>query len=148
MSDSLSGARVLVVEAPYYKDIAEGLFAGAEAVLTREGLLIERLEVPGAFEVPAAISYAAESAAGYHAFLALGCVIRGATTHYDYICQESARALMDLSVGRGLAIGYGILTCETLAQAEERADPARKNKGGEAAEACLRMLSLKRRFGG
>lgn len=151
MDTPLEGARILVVEAPYYKEIADGLFAGAEAVLTREGIHLERLQVPGAFEIPAAIAFAAVSGMGYHAhhgYLALGCVIRGATTHYDYICQESARKLMDLAVDHKLAIGYGILTCETIDQARERADPGRKNKGGEAAEAVLAMLRVKRRFGG
>jgi 6,7-dimethyl-8-ribityllumazine synthase len=91
------------------------------------------------------IAHAARTSA-YDGYVALGCVIRGETTHYDYVCGESARALMDLSTRDGLAVGYGILTVNTLAQAEERADPARGDKGGEATGACLALIALKRRF--
>ena len=109
---------------------------------------MNRVFVPGAFEIPAAIAHAAREPAAYDGFVALGCVVRGETSHYDYVCGESARGLMDLSVREGLAIGYGILTVETLAQAEARADPARGDKGGEAARAALAMIALKRRFAG
>ena len=109
--------------------------------------MLDRVFVPGAFEIPGAIAHAARSKA-YDGFVALGCVVRGETSHYDYVCGESARGLMDLSIRKRFAIGYGILTVENIAQAEERADPARGDKGGEAVRACLAMIALKRRFAG
>lgn len=140
----LPGARLLLVVAPYYETIAELLLAGAQAAVEHAGASAERIDVPGAFEIPAAVNLAAQ--AGYDAYVALGCVVRGETSHYDYVCGESARGLMDLSVRAGLAIGYGILTVENIAQAEGRADPARGDKGGEATRAALTMAALKRRF--
>jgi 6,7-dimethyl-8-ribityllumazine synthase len=141
----LPGARLLMVGAPYYRDILDHLQRGVEAVAAEAGATLDRVFVPGAFEIPAAIMHASKTGA-YDGFVALGCVVRGATTHYDYVCGESARALMDLSVNSGLAIGYGILTVNSLAEAEERADPRRRDKGGEAARACLAMIALKRSF--
>ncbi|MBI3437917.1 MAG: 6,7-dimethyl-8-ribityllumazine synthase [Proteobacteria bacterium] len=134
-----------MVVAPYYSDIAEQLQRGAEAAAVESEATLERIFVPGAFEIPAAIVHAARRS-GYEGFVALGCVVRGETSHYDYVCGESARALMDLSVREGLSIGYGILTVNTIAQAEERADPDRGDKGGEATRAALAMIALKRRF--
>jgi 6,7-dimethyl-8-ribityllumazine synthase len=139
------GARLLLVIAPYYRDIADHLQRGAEAVAAEAGATLDRVFVPGAFEIPGAIALAARTKA-YDGFVALGCVVRGETTHYDYVCGESARALMDLTVRRRLAVGYGILTVENLAQAEARAHPSRGDKGGEAARAALSMIALKRRF--
>jgi 6,7-dimethyl-8-ribityllumazine synthase len=141
----LPGVRLLMVIAPYYRDIADQLQRGAEAVAAEAGAALDRVFVPGAFEVPGAIALAARARA-YDGFVALGCVVRGETSHYDYVCGESARGLMELSIRRRLAIGYGILTVETLAQAQERADPARGDKGGEATRAALAMIALKRRF--
>jgi 6,7-dimethyl-8-ribityllumazine synthase len=134
---------VLVVIAPYYRHIADELLKGATEALERAGATHELIEVPGAFEVPAAIRFA--SRGDYDGYVALGCVIRGETTHYDYVCEESARGLQDLAL-EGLAIGYGILTVENEAQALARASRAKKNKGGEAVRACLAMIALKRRF--
>lgn len=139
------GARLLMVSAPYYRDVVEEMQRGAERVADEAEALLDRVFVPGAFEIPAAIAHAASGRA-YDGYVALGCVIRGETSHYDYVCGESARGLMDLAVRDGLAIGYGILTVNTLAQAEARADMRRGDKGGEAARACLAMLALKRRF--
>ena len=139
------GARLLMVVAPYYRDIADQLQAGAEAAAAEGEATLECVFVPGAFEIPAAIAHAARWS-GYEGFVALGCVVRGETSHYDYVCGESARALMDLSVRDGLSIGYGILTVNAIAQAEERADPERGDKGGEATRAALAMVALKRRF--
>ena len=104
--------------------------------------------MPGAFEIPAAIGFAARgpAAAGYDGFIGLGCVIRGQTTHYDYVCQESARALQDLAVRDGVALGYGILTCENRDQAMARARRDEQDRGGAAARACLAMIDIKRRF--
>jgi 6,7-dimethyl-8-ribityllumazine synthase len=141
----LPGARLLLVVAPYYRGVADQLQKGAEAVARDSGAVLDRVFVPGAFEIPPAIAHAARTSA-YEGFVALGCVVRGETSHYDYVCGESARALMDLSTRDGLAVGYGILTVNTLAQAEERADPARGDKGGEATRACLALIALKRRF--
>ncbi len=143
----LPGARLLLVVAPYYRAIADMLQRGAEAAATDAEALLDRVFVPGAFEIPAAIAHAARKKS-YDGFVALGCVVRGETSHYDYVCGESARGLMDLSTREGVAIGYGILTVETIEQAEARADPARGDKGGEAVKAALSMVALKRRFAG
>jgi 6,7-dimethyl-8-ribityllumazine synthase len=142
----LPGAKLLLVVSPYYRGVADMMQRGAEAVAVEAGAALDRVFVPGAFEIPAAIAHAARAQA-YDGYVALGCVVRGETSHYDYVCGESARALMDLSVREGVAIGYGILTVETLEQAEVRADPARGDKGGEAAKAALAMIAIKRRFG-
>jgi 6,7-dimethyl-8-ribityllumazine synthase len=141
----LAGARVLLVISPYYREIADHMQRGAEAAVKEAEATLDRVLVPGAFEIPGAIALAAQAKA-YDGFVALGCVVRGETSHYDYVCGESARALMNLSTGGGLAIGYGILTVNTLEQAIVRADPARGDKGGEAVRACLTMIALKRRF--
>lgn len=141
--------RVLVIEARFYEDIADALVAGATVVLDDAGVRYDRVAVPGAFELPAAISLAldaADEAEGvtYNGFVALGCVIRGETDHYEHICRETSRALMDLAVDDGVALGFGVLTCATYEQAMERAAPDRKNKGADAAAACVRMMALKR----
>jgi 6,7-dimethyl-8-ribityllumazine synthase len=139
------GARILLVVAPYYQSVTEMMEAGGQAAASVVGAKLDKIIVPGAFEIPGAIATAAATAT-YEGFVALGCVVRGETSHYDYVCGESARALMDLSVRDGLAIGYGILTVNTLGQAEARADPARGDKGGEAVRAAAAMIALKRRF--
>lgn len=137
--------RLLVVVAPYYRAVADGQLAGARAVLERAGASHDTVEVPGALEIPAAIRLASENGA-WEGFVALGCVIRGETTHYETVCNESARGLMTLAVDRGLCIGNGILTVENLEQAEARSDPARMDKGGGAAEVALHLIALARRF--
>ena len=142
---SMPGARLLMVISPYYTGIADMLQRGAEVAAEEAKATLDRVFVPGAFEVPGAIALAAKTGL-YDSYLALGCVVRGETSHYDYVCGESARGLMDLTIREGLSIGYGILTVNTLAQAEERADPARGDKGGETARAALAMAALKRRF--
>jgi 6,7-dimethyl-8-ribityllumazine synthase len=106
------------------------------------------ISVPGAFEIPPAIGMVARATSRFDGFVALGCVIRGETTHYDHICAESARGLQDLAVREGLAIGYGILTVENEAQALARAPAERRDKGGEAVRACLALVELKRRLAG
>lgn len=143
----LPGARLLMVTAPYYRDIADQLQRGVEAVAEAADARLDRIFVPGAFEIPGAIAHAARTNT-FDGFIALGCVVRGETSHYDYVCGESARGLMDLSIREGLAIGYGILTVENIDQAHARADTARGDKGGEAARACLAMIALKRSFQG
>ena len=140
-------ARVLIIAAPFYEDISEQLVEGARAYLAEQGTEIEVIEVPGAFEIPGVIALAEDGAKPYDAYVGLGCVIRGETSHYDYVCGESARGLMDLSL-KGVCVGYGILTVENIRQARVRAHIDQKNKGKDAAEAALAMLALKRRLGG
>lgn len=138
--------RLLVVVAPYYKDIADNLVAGARAVAAQCGADVEVVEVPGALEVPTAIAMA-ERLAKYDGYVALGCVIRGETTHYDTVCNDSSRAISLLGL-QGACIGNGILTVENRAQAEVRADPAGQNKGGGAAAAALHLIALSRNWAG
>ena len=139
----VKGARILIVESRFYTEIADALIQGAEREIGRNGAVSERVVVPGAFEIPGAIALAAKH---YDGFVALGCVIRGETTHYDYVCGESARGLMDLAVNNKLAIGYGIVTVDTMDQAKARAFTDRGDKGGDAAHACLAMVALGRRW--
>jgi 6,7-dimethyl-8-ribityllumazine synthase len=146
-SPRLPGARFLVVEARYYDDVGEMLLHGARAAFEAAGAVFDVLNVPGALEIPAAIAIAIDAASGgrpYDGAIALGCVIRGETYHFEIVAGESSRALMDMSVQRKLALGNGILTVENLSQAEERADPARGDKGGDAARAALAIAALKR----
>ncbi len=142
---------VLIVESRYYDDIAEELLAGAIEALDTVGATYERVEVPGAFEIPAAVRFAVEAGGGksgaFDGYIGLGCVIRGQTTHYDYVCQESARGLQDLALQYGIAVGYGVLTTENRDQAWIRADRKQGNKGGVVAQACLTMTALRRQFG-
>jgi len=139
---------ILLVEAPYYAHIAVELRRGAERALAAAGATHERLQVPGAFEIPAAIGFTARAVGRFDGFVALGCVIRGETTHYDHICAESARGLQDLAIRESLAIGYGVLTVENEAQALARASPEGRDHGGAAVRACLAMIELKRRLAG
>jgi len=138
--------KVLIVVAPYYRDIADHMIAGAKAEIEATGATWDLVEVPGALEVPTAISIA-DRRSNFDAFVALGCVIRGETTHYDTVCNDSSRALQMMGL-QGLCIGNGILTVETRAQAEVRADPDEMNKGGGAAAAALHLLALARKWGG
>lgn len=135
---------LLIVVSPYYKDIADNLVAGAQTAITAAGATYEIAEVPGALEIPTAIrlSRAADKFDGY---VALGCVIRGETTHYDTVCSDSSRALTLLGLD-GYCIGNGILTVENRQQAEVRAEPGGQNKGGGAAEAALHLIALSNRF--
>jgi len=134
--------RILIVEGRFYDGISDALLAGARAVLEEEGCEYTSITVPGALEVPAAIAMAVE-AADYDGVVALGCVIRGETYHFEVVANESARGLMELSL-RGLAIGNGILTVENETQAKARAGGAEGNKGAQAARAALVLARLKR----
>lgn len=148
-------AHILIVEARFYEQIADELARGAVKALEEAGCTFERIAVPGAFEIPGAIALA--HAGGQHGgehydgYIALGCVIRGETSHYDYVCGESARGLQDLAIREGLAIGYGILTVENKEQAMARASvemtSSKAGKGQHAVEACLTMVKLRERFG-
>ena len=137
----------LIVEARFYADIADLQLVGAKSALRAAGASFEHVSVPGALEIPVAIAMAAASQQHFDGYVALGCVIRGETTHYETVCSESARGLMDLAVSKNLAIGNGILTVEDEAQAWERADATRKDKGGDAARAAISLATLRRRFG-
>ena len=143
-------SRVLVVEARFYDKIADELVEGAARVLRKAGGAYDRIAVPGVFEVPAAIRFAtraAETVPGatvYDGFVALGCVIRGETDHYDHICREASRALMEISLR--VPLGFGILTCPSYELAWVRAAVDQKNKGADAAQACLRMIALRRQL--
>jgi 6,7-dimethyl-8-ribityllumazine synthase len=146
-------AHILIVEARFYEDLADELARGAIAAIEARGATWERVAVPGVLEIPAAVKFALDAMAhgsvtkSYDGFVTLGCVIRGETTHYDIVSNESARALMDLAVSRSLALGNGIQTVENGAQAWARAKIDEKNKGGGAANACLDMIELKRKLG-
>jgi len=141
----LSGpTKILLVCSPYYTDIAEMLVTGAMAECEASNATYERIDVPGALEIPPAIQIAA-SMGDYDGFVALGCIIRGETTHYDTVCNDSSRGLMELGL-RGYAIGNGILTVENIDQAFVRANPDDQNKGGGAARAALHLIALQRKL--
>jgi 6,7-dimethyl-8-ribityllumazine synthase len=148
---AVAGARILVVEARFYDDIADALLAGATRVLEEAKVSFDRISVPGSLEIPGAIALALEAAERrgqpYDGVVALGCVIRGDTIHFEIVSIESARALIDLSVARALPLGNGIVTVNTEAQAWARARPEEGDKGGDAARAALTMVRLKRTLG-
>lgn len=133
--------KVLVVEARYYNHINDFLLEGIKAELDAAGAEFDVLTVPGALEIPSAVSFSLNK--GYDAFVVAGCIIRGETSHYDIVCNESARGVYDLVLAYDLALGNAILTVENEAQALARAKTDQKNKGGEAAKAALRMLEIK-----
>lgn len=143
---------LLVVEARYYEEVSDHLFAGVQTVLDLNGASYDRLVVPGTFEIPAAITYAVKSLdydpvrRRYEGYIALGCVIRGETRHDEIIGNESARGLQDLATRYVLAIGNGILTVNNYEQAVARARVDGQDRGGHAAEACLRMLEIKQHY--
>ena len=135
--------RVLIVEARFYPEISDALYDGARQALDVAGVAHERVAVPGALEIAGAIKFAAQH---YDGFVALGCVIRGETHHFEVVANESARALTDLVISDGLCIGNGILTVEDEDQAFSRARREELDKGGDAARACLALMALKERF--
>jgi 6,7-dimethyl-8-ribityllumazine synthase len=140
--------RLLVIQAPYYEKVVGGMREGAAAVFAAAGASVEVVDVAGAFELPAALRMAlAQAGTPYDGFLILGCVVRGDTDHYDHICRETCRGVMDIAVETGAAIGFGLLTVHSLTQALERAAPGRMNKGAEAAHALLGQVALRRQWG-
>ena len=143
--------KILIVEARFYDALSDALLAGARAALDEAGARYDVVTVPGALEIPATISFALDGASedgvDYDGFVALGCVIRGETYHFDIVANESCRALMDLAVEESLAIGNGILTVENEAQAWARARREEGDKGGFAARAALTMIDLRKRLG-
>ena len=136
-------SRVLIVEARFYPHISDALLEGASQVLEEAGASFDVMTVPGALEIPGAIKLAAAS---YDGFVALGCVIRGETYHFEIVANESARGIMDLTVRDGLAVGNGILTVEDEDQALVRTRAEKGGKGGDAARACLSLMGLKSSF--
>ena len=143
--------RVLIVEARSYDQIADELLAGAQAALTAARAEFEVVSVPGALEIPAVIAMAEEgghrpAGARYDGYVALGCVIRGETHHFEIVASESARGIVDLAIGRRLAIGNGILTVDTEAQALARGRPGEGDKGGGAARTCLAVIGVRKRL--
>lgn len=138
-------AHLLILEARFYGELCDEMCRGAIAAVERAGATWERMAVPGALEIPGAIALAHETGL-YHGYVALGCVLRGETTHYDIVSEESARGIMDLTL-EGLCIGNGILTCENEAQAWARAKVDGMDKGGGAADAALAMIRFSRHMG-
>lgn len=143
---------LLIVEARFYQDISDELLSGAVTAIENAGATFDRVSVPGCLEIPAAIAMAIYAAEGggtdYDGYVALGCVIRGETSHYDIVAGESARALVDLAIDECLALGNGIVTCENSEQAWARARITEKNKGAAAADAALAMVALRERLSG
>lgn len=137
--------KVLIVEAVFYEHISKMLRDGAIANIKKLGYDYEIVSVKGALEIPSVIAIAC-SESEYIGFVALGCVIRGETSHYDTVCNESARGLINLAIEKKLAIGNGIITVENEEQAIKRADPAMLNKGGFAVEACIDIIKIKEKF--
>ena len=140
------GRRVLILEARFYEDIADQLVAGAVAALDKAGVDHERISVPGAFELPAALAMAIDSGR-YDGFVALGCVIRGETSHYEHVCGECARGLATLAERHRVALGFGVVTANYREQAWRRAAVDQKNKGADAAKACLAMMAIRASLG-
>jgi len=141
------GAHILIVEARYYDDIADALLAGAKAALEKAGARYDVVSVPGSLEIPPAIAIAIDAARGrrrYDGAVALGCVIRGETLHFEIVSQQSARGLMELGIAQRFPIGNGIVTVDTEAQAFARARPQEQDKGGDAARAALALIAVKR----
>jgi 6,7-dimethyl-8-ribityllumazine synthase len=151
-ASDVKGARILLVEARFYDDIADLLLAGAMKELKAAGAEVDRISVPGSLEIPPAIAMALDAAAKkrrrYDGVVALGCVIRGDTIHFEIVSNESARGLMDLALTRNVPIGNGIITVNTEAQALARARMEEQDKGGDAARAALSLVRLKRRLKG
>jgi 6,7-dimethyl-8-ribityllumazine synthase len=138
---------VLIVRAPYYRDVVDGLRDGAARILAEAGATFEVLDIAGAYELPQAIRLAVRGRARFDAYVALGCIVRGETDHYDFICAASMNGLMDVALQFGLCMGVGLLTCDTVAQARARSGQDGHNKGAEAAAAALLQVNAARRLG-
>ena len=149
-NEQAKGARILIVEARFYDDIADALLAGATKALKEAGAMFDCLSVPGSLEIPTTIAIALDAAPrrrGYDGAVALGCVIRGDTIHFEIVSHQSARGLMELSVARKMPIGNGIITVDSEAQAWARARAEEQDKGGDAVRAALALIAIKRRLG-
>jgi 6,7-dimethyl-8-ribityllumazine synthase len=138
---------LLIIRAPYYKGVVDGLTEGAERILREAGATSETLDIAGAFELPQTIRLAVRGKTRFDGFIALGCIVRGETDHYDFICRATMEGVMAVSLQFGLCVGTGLLTCDTLAQAEARSGMDGHNKGAEAAAAALLQVNAARRLG-
>ncbi|HEY2017382.1 MAG TPA: 6,7-dimethyl-8-ribityllumazine synthase [Bryobacteraceae bacterium] len=138
---------LLVVRAPYYQEIVDGMTAGVREILAQAGATYEILDVAGAFELPQVIRIALRGRTRYDGFVALGCVVRGETDHYDHICRVSMQGLMDVALQFGIALGTALLTVDTIGQAEARSGRGNLNKGAEAAVAALKQIAASRQLG-
>lgn len=138
---------LLIVRAPYYRAVIDGLTIGAERIIREAGGTCEILDVAGAYELPQALGLAKRGSGRFDGFVALGCVVRGETDHYDFICQATMQGIMQVSLQYGMCLGTGLLTCDTLAQAEARSGQDGHNKGAEAAAAALIQINAARRLG-
>ncbi len=138
--------KILAISAPYYRNVVDGMLNAARDIFTQANAALDVIEVAGAFELPQALAIAAAGKEGFDGFIALGCVVRGETDHYEFVCSSAMDGLMQVAVAERLCLGTGLLTVDTLAQAQARSRETGANKGAEAAVACLRQIALKRRF--
>ena len=138
---------LLIIRAPYYKGVVDGLTLGAERIVAEAGGTSEVLDIAGAYELPQAIRLAVRGNQRFDGFIALGCIVRGETDHYDFICRSTMDGVLNVSLQFGLCVGTGLLTCDTLAQAEARSGMDGHNKGAEAAAAALLQINAARRLG-
>jgi len=134
--------KVLIIQSRFYPDISDEIFKGVQLALKKKKVNFDSISVPGSLEIPAALNFAVHRSR-YDGYIVLGCVIRGKTNHYDLVCQESIRGVMNLVCQHKLALGVGIITAENRKQALERASVKKGNKGGQAAETCLQMVKIK-----
>jgi 6,7-dimethyl-8-ribityllumazine synthase len=139
--------RILMLRAPYYREVVDGMTRAAEALLAEAGAKVETVDVAGAFELPQALRIALRGRERFDGFIALGCVVRGETDHYDFICEGAMSGLMQVALQYGIALGTAVLTVDTLAQAQARSAETGSNKGAEAASACLKQIAIARRLG-
>ncbi|WP_298215487.1 6,7-dimethyl-8-ribityllumazine synthase [Acidocella sp.] len=137
---------ILVISAPYYREVVDGMLNAAREIFVQVKAKLQIVEVAGAFELPQALAIAAGGREPFDGYIALGCVVRGETDHYEFVCAAAMDALMNVAVAGRLCLGTGLLTVDTLAQAHARSRETGANKGAEAAVACLRQIALKRRF--
>lgn len=138
---------ILIIRAPYYQEVVDGLTQGAKRILGEARVTSEILDISGAYELPQAIRLAVKGIQKFDGYVALGCIIRGETDHYDFICQSTMDGIMNVSLQFGLCVGTGLLTCDNLGQAEARSGQDGHNKGAEAAMAALLQINAARRFG-
>ncbi len=138
--------KILAISAPYYRTVVDGMLNAARDVFAQAEAELDVIEVAGAFELPQALAIAAAGKEAFDGFIALGCVVRGETDHYEFVCASAMDALMQVAVAERLCLGTGLLTVDTLAQAQARSRETGANKGAEAAVACLKQIALKRRF--
>jgi len=139
--------RLLLVRAPYYRDVVDGMSWGAARILTQAGAIHETLSVAGSYELPQAIRIVLRGPEKFDGFVALGCIVRGGTDHYDHICRETMAGLMNVALQHGIALGSGVLTVHSIEQARVRSGAGTHNKGAEAAVAALMQVAAARRFG-